>query len=104
MSGGCSCGRNSALSLSAPCWDGAGGEATKGMAVPHGRHGSWRTLTQALVRAEAASDFHRKDGKRNKHCSRKKTVAPSVPERKGSGHLAPVWHVPVTVVSWHKLG
>lgn len=76
MSAGPSCGRNSALSLHAPCWDGADGEAKQGMAVPLGRHGSGQILTQALVHAEAASDFHRKDGKRNKHCSRKTSCGP----------------------------
>lgn len=54
------------MSLHVPCWDGAGGEAKQGMAVPLGRNGLGQILRQAVVHAEAASDFHRKDGKRNR--------------------------------------
>lgn len=76
MSAGSSHGRNSALSPCAPCWNGACGEAKQGMAVTLGRHASGQILTQGLVHIEAASDFHRKDGKRNKHCSRKNSCGP----------------------------
>lgn len=76
MSVGPSCGRNSALSLHAPCWDGAGGEAKQGMAVPLGRDGSGQILTRALA--------HRKDGKRGVSSVPEKTAAaPSVPVREG---------------------
>lgn len=75
------CGRNSALSLHAPCWDGAGGEAKQGMAVPLSRDGSGQILTQALVHAEAASDFHRKMERGISIAPEKTAVAPSVPVR-----------------------
>lgn len=96
MSAGRSWGRNSALSLRAPCWDG----------VVEGPSRGWQFPMQAWVRADLNTGsglcwgslrFPQEGWKEEQALLQKKQLQPPVClGEKGSGHLAPVWHVPVT--------